>query len=151
MFHEIAKKNKHFKKRQHLLNDEPAYLMDDDSEDMEENLIKKAEFTEVTPERFAAWMVAFRAEQKMKQERDPVYQRKKLMLSKASGRDIFSDKTKDFATYFDDEKNEDDDEAIDFKREKGEEVDDEEDLEIDEDVFDDEDDLDDEDFIVDDN
>lgn len=148
MYSEIARKNKHFKKRQHLLNDDPAYLYDDDSEDMEENLIKKSEFTEVTPERFAAWMIAFRAEQKIKQDRDPVFQRKKMMLAKPSGRDIFSDKTKDFVTYYDDEKNEDDDEAVDLKREKDEMVD-EDDLEIDEDVFDDEDDLDDEDFIDD--
>lgn len=150
LYNEIARKNKHFKKRVHKLNDEPAYLYDDDDEELEENLMKKTEYTEVTAERFANWLLAFRAEMKVKQDKDPIFQRKKLLLAKPSGRMIFNDRTKDFANYYDDEKIEDDDEDVDLKIEKGE-GDDQEDVDIDEDVFGDEDDLDDEDFIVDDN
>jgi hypothetical protein len=150
LYNEIARKNKHFKKRVHKLNDEPAYLYDDDDEEHEDNLMKKTEYTEVTPERFASWLIAFRAEMKVKQDKDPVFQRKKMMLAKPSGRYIFSDRTKDFANYFDDEKNEDDDVDVDFKAERAD-GDDLDEVDIDEDVFGDEDDLDDEEFIVDDN
>ena len=145
MYNEIAKKNKNFKKRKHILSDEPAYLYDDDDEDLEENLMKKTEYTEVTQERFAAWLAAFRAEMRMKQEKDPVYLRRKMILGKSSGRMIFSDRTKEFANYFDDEKNEDDDEDVDLKKEmiaNGDEGDEEE-VDIDEDLFGDEDDLED--------
>lgn len=146
----MARKNKHFKKRRHKLNDEPAYLYADSEEELEENLMRKTDYTEVTADRFAAWLVSFRAEMKIKQDRDPVFQRKKMLLAKPSGRMIFNDRTKDFANYFDDEKNEDDDEVVDLKVERGED-DEGEDVDIDEDVFGDEDDLDDEDFVVDDN
>jgi hypothetical protein len=152
MFQDVAKKNKHFKKRHHIFNDEPAYINDGDSDDQEDNLAKKSVFTEVTHDRFAAWMAAFRAEQRMKQERDQAFVRRKAMLAKPSGRMIFSERIKDFANYFDDEKNDEDDDAVDFKVAKG--GDDEEDLDIDEDLFDDEDELDEDDedeFMVDDN
>lgn len=150
MFHDVAKKNKHFKKRHHIFNDEPAYINDGDSDEQEDNLAKKSVFTEVTHDRFAAWMAAFRAEQRMKQERDPAFVRKRAMLAKPSGRMIFSERVKDFANYFDDEKNDDDDEAVDLKGEKDDDEE-SEDLDIDEDVFGDEDDLDEEEFMVDDN
>jgi hypothetical protein len=152
MYQEIARKNKNFKKRKHILSDEPAYLYDDDDDELQENLMKKTEYTEVTAERFAAWLISFRAEMRARQEKDPAYQRRKLILAKPSGRMIFSDRTKDFGTYYDDEKNEDDDEAVDLKREMvHEEEGDEEEVEVDEDLFGDEDDLEDEDFVVDDN
>lgn len=150
LYHEVARKNKHFKKRNHKLNDDQAFLYDDEDEELEENLMRKTEYTEVTQDRFAAWLVAFRAEMKAKQDKDPVYQRKKLILTKPSGRMIFNDRTKDFANYFDDEKNEEDDEAVDLKGERAEDEGQEE-VDIDEDVFGDEDDLDDEEFVVDDN
>ena len=137
------------------MNDDPSYFyQDDDEEDREENLIKKSQFTEVTAERFAAWLVAFRAEARMKQERDPLFLRKKAVLLKPSGRMIFNERTVDLANYYDDDKNEDDDEDVDLKQEMGEgdgEDGEEEQIDIDEDVFGDEDDLDGEDFIVDDN
>lgn len=151
LYHEVARKNKHFKKRHHRLNDEPAYLYDDEDEELEENLMKKSEYTVVTAERFASWLVAFRAEMKAKQERDPVFMRKKMMMAKPSGRMIFNDRTKDFANYYDDEKIEEDDEVVDLKVERVEGDNQEEDIDIDEDVFGDEVDLDDEDFVVDDN
>lgn len=152
----MAKKNKHFKKRRHLMSDDPSYFYyDDDEDEKEENLIKKSQFTEVTADRFAAWLASFRAESRMKQEKDPMYLRKKAVLLKPSGRMIFSDRTKDFGIYFDDDKNEDDDEDVDLKKEMVEGDDEgegeEEQIDIDEDVFGDEDDLDGEDFIVDDN
>jgi hypothetical protein len=112
--------------------------------------MKKTDYTQVTAERFEQWLIAFRAEMKVKQDRDPVFQRKKMFLAKPSGRMIFNDRTKDFGNYFDDEKNEDDDEVVDLKIERGDE-DELEDVDIDENVFDDEDDLEDEDFVVDDN
>ncbi len=139
MYSEIARKNKHFRKRKHILNDDDYAYADEDDE-ITENLMKKTEITEVTAERFASWLASFRAEMKVKQDRDPVFQRKKMMLAKPSGRMIFNDRTKDFTAYYDDEKNEDDDEAVDVKREMV----DQEGVDIDEDVFDDEDlDLDD--------
>lgn len=154
LFTEVAKKNKHFRKRTHILSDERTVFYDDD-DDVQENLMKKSQYTEVTPERFAAWMMAFRAEMKMKQERDPVFMRKKAMLAKASGRMIFNDRSKELANYFDDEKNEDDDEDVDVLREmKGAGEDPEEEVEVDEGIFDGEDGLDDdeeEDFVIDDN
>ena len=138
MYSEIAKKNKHFKRRKHLLNDEEMYRYDDDDEELEENLMKKTDITEVTHDRFAAWLNAFRAEMRIKQDRDPAFMRKKLSLTKPSGRMIFNERTKDLTTYYDDERNEDDDEAVDVKQEM------DEDLDIDENVFDEEDvDLDD--------
>lgn len=149
MYHDVAKKNKHFKKRHHIFNDEPTYANDEDSEELQENLAKKSIYTEVTQDRFAAWMAAFRAEQRIKQERDPAFLRKKMYLAKPSGRMIFSERVKDFVNYFDDEKNEEDDEAVDIMLEKEEENDD---MDIDEELFDDEDlDLEDEEFMIDDN
>lgn len=122
-----------------MLNDDDYGYADEDDEPTE-NLMKKTEITEVTPERFANWLMMFRAEMKLKQDKDPVFQRKKMMLAKPSGRMIFHERTKDFTAYYDDEKNEDDDEAIDLKRE----IVDQDDVDIDEDVFDEEDlDLDD--------
>lgn len=154
LFSEVAKKNKHFRKRTHILSDDRTAFYDDDDDEVQENLMKKSQYTEVTHERFAAWMVAFRAEMKMKQERDPVFMRKKALLSKASGRMIFNDRSKELLNYFDDEKNEDDDEDVDVLREmQGDDEAEDENVEVDEGVFGDEDDLDDDDeeFMIDDN
>jgi hypothetical protein len=71
--------------------------------------MKKTEFTEVTADRFAGWLRAFRAEMRIKQQRDPVFIRKQAVLTKPTGRMIFNDRLKDFGVYFDDDKNDDDD------------------------------------------
>lgn len=146
---DVAKKNKHFRKRKHILNDEAAFLYDDDDEELGDNFIKRDVYTEVNDKNFASWLISFRTEMRIKQERDPAFLRKKALMQKPSGRMIFDDRSKELLTYLDDGKNEDDDEEIDLKNEM--ENAEEEDIDIDEGVFGDEDDLDDEDFVIDDN
>jgi hypothetical protein len=109
LFNDVAKKNKHFKKRRHILAEEQEVFYDDGDEDLGDNLMKKNEYTEVTAERFAGWLRGFRAEMRIKQQRDPVFLRKQAVLSKPTGRMIFNDRLKDFGVYYDDDKNDDDD------------------------------------------
>ena len=135
------------------MSDDAMYMYDDDDGQVE-NLMQKTEITEVTHERFEAWLNSFRAEMKIKLDRDAAYQRRKLTLAKPSGRMIFSDRTKDFGIYFDDEKADEDGEAIDLKKvmqaqQEQEALDREDEVFIDEDVFEEDEDLD-EDMLLED-
>ena len=153
MYIEIARKNKHFKKRKHVMSDDAMYMYGDDDEQVE-NLMQKTDITEVTNERFAAWLSSFRAEAKIKLDRDATYQRRKLTLAKPSGRMIFSDRTKDFGIYFEDDKIDGEGEAIDLKKvmlaqQEQEMLDREDEVYIDEDIFEEDEDLD-EDMLLED-